>query len=118
MGTPEPTVMPEQRFFEAWRQAVSIAGVRFFGDGTQKGFESAQGKNALCPRVSDIEGALEGMSPGEQIFICSMYQFYNPSTGRKLAQSVDLKCDLGDLTRLDAERRAVMAALIISYVGW
>lgn len=118
MDIPEQALKAEQQFFEVWRQAVSIAGVRFFGEGTQKGLEASQGKNALRPRLADIEGALSGMSPGEQIFICSMYQLFNTTAGRRLTEMAGIKCDMGDLTRLDVERKAALMALLATYVGW
>lgn len=117
-GIPERVRQAEAAFFVAWRDAVQLAGVRFFGDGTQKGFAEAESKNALQPRIEDIEGALPGMSPGERVFLVAMVSLYNTLAGRRLAAKHELHADLMDLTRLDRERRQVISMLLVSYAGW
>ncbi|MDR6449633.1 hypothetical protein J2794_005771 [Paraburkholderia terricola] len=42
------------RFFEAWKQAVMLAGPVYFGDGTSEAVENAKDKWALAPNGAVI----------------------------------------------------------------
>lgn len=106
------------KFFEAWKTGVELAGVSFFGDGTKVGLNAAKSKNDMQPRIDTIKEAFSSMSPGEIIFLGAMVSFYNTHAGRNLLGEMKLTSDIGDLTRLDMQRRKAISNLIVSYAGW
>ncbi|GAD24664.1 hypothetical protein [Acidovorax sp. MR-S7] len=104
-------------FFEAWKRGVRIAGPRWFGDGTQQGFEQACDKWALCPDVTRISKALGYLSPGERMFLAAMVSFYNARRSASLLRRCGFQ-GLADLSGLDLARRQVIANLVLHYNGW
>ena len=106
-----------EAFFDAWKHGVELAGVRFFGQGTREAFDLALNKWDLCPNVPLIRVAIGPMSPGEKIFLAAMVSFYDAHDGGALLQRVGVQ-GLSDLGGLDAERREVIASLLVHYHGW
>ncbi|WP_248746212.1 hypothetical protein [Pseudomonas sp. MWU12-2037] len=104
-------------FFRAWKQAVQLAGITYFGDGSRSGFQDAQSKWDLCPNMPLIQRAIGVMSHGEKVFLAALVSFYNAEDGGRLLQAVDVH-GLADLGVLDAKRRALIAHLILNYSGW
>ncbi|CAB5670224.1 Uncharacterised protein [Delftia tsuruhatensis] len=110
-------VSAPEAFFQAWRQAVRIAGPQWFGDGTRDGLTQAQDKWALCPNVRMIGNALGVLSSGERLFLAALVSFYNAHHGAVLLKRSGFE-GLADLSGLDLERRRVIAALILNHTGW
>jgi len=109
----------EEAFFQAWRNAALIAGERYFGDGTAGCADRAQNKNDLRPNAQIISDAIEYMSPGERDFLAAMISFFNPRSEARAAFGLRAPESLGHLAaRCDLKRRAALASLIASYVGW
>lgn len=106
-----------QAFFVTWRYGVSIAGYRWFGDGTLSNMEQANSKWDLCPRMQAIRKALGVLSSGERLFLAAMASFYNANDGGKLLKLCGFR-GLADLDTLDVERRQVIARLMLYYHGW
>jgi hypothetical protein len=108
----------EEQFFQAWKAAVAIAGIEFFGDGTQSGFDHAREKWELCPRAEMIKANLPRMSPGCAIFLGALIAFYNKAVSRQMLSPSDLSSDIGDLLRMDTARTQAITALLHTYPGW
>lgn len=104
-------------FFEAWKQGVELAGVRFFGQGTREAFDLARTKWDLCPNVRLIKAAIGPMSAGEKVFLAAMVSFYDAHDGGALLRRVGVQ-GLSDLGGLDAQRRDIIASLLLYYAGW
>jgi hypothetical protein len=104
-------------FFNAWKQAVQLAGPHLFGDGTATALTTASSKWDLCPDVPLITTAIGVMSSGERVFLAALVSFYNAHDGGKLLKRVGVE-GLADLGSLDLKRRQLIAALILSYEGW
>lgn len=110
--TPAP-----RHFFQAWKQAVLLAGPGYFGDGNRASAIEARDKWALCPNVPLIQSAIGAMSHGEQVFIAALVSFYNDQTGGRLLRRVGVN-GLADFGLLDSQRRTLLAHLLIHYSGW
>ena len=106
-----------ERFFDAWREGVALAGFRYFGDGTEQGFLSAKDKGQLRPSISLIRRDFELLSPGEAKFLALMVSFYNGAVGAELCAASGFRA-LDDVGGLDLGRRRVVAALLLNYTGW
>lgn len=104
-------------FFEAWKHGVELAGVRFFGHGTREAFDLALTKWDLCPNVGLITKAIGPMSSGEKVFLAAMVSFYDTCDGGALLRRVGVQ-GLSDLGGLDAQRREIIASLLLYYAGW
>jgi len=106
--------MNQDAFLDAWRRGISIAGPKWFGDGTGVGAT----KWKLEPRYDDIASAIGWLSSGESAFLVAMYSFYNADTGGELMRKLGIG-GLADVAgRLDGPRRKVIADLLVSYEGW
>ncbi|OZI62820.1 MULTISPECIES: hypothetical protein [Bordetella] len=104
-------------FFKAWKRGVQIAGPRWFGDCTKKGFEQARDKWDLCPNVRQISRSLGLLSSGERMFLAAMVSFYNARRSASLLRRCGFE-GLADLSGLDLARRRVIASLVLHYNGW
>ncbi|CAM8846145.1 TetR family transcriptional regulator [Burkholderia pseudomallei] len=104
-------------FFDAWKHGVELAGVRLFGQGTRDAFDIALTKWELCPNVRLIKAAIGPMSSGEKVFLAAMVSFYDAHDGGALLRRVGVQ-GLSDLGGLDAQRREVIASLLLHYAGW
>lgn len=117
-GDAEHSGLPaETEFLLNWMRAVQLAGPTYFGDGTLAGFRAANSKWDLCPNVELIESAIGVMSHGEKIFIAALVSVYDDVSGGDLLQQVGVH-GLADFGLLDAQRRTLLANLIIHYNGW
>ncbi|KIP18914.1 hypothetical protein KY49_3612 [Burkholderia sp. MSHR3999] len=106
-----------EAFFDAWKHGVALAGVRFFGQGTREAFDLARTKWDLCPNVGLIKKAIGPMSSGEKVFLAALVSFYDAHDGGAMLRRVGVQ-GLSDLGGLDAERREVIASLLLHYAGW
>ena len=104
-------------FFDAWKQAVHLAGPHLFGGGTATAIATASNIWDLCPNVPLITTAIGVMSSGERVFLVALVSFYNAHDGGKLLKRIGIE-GLADLGPLDLKRRRLIAALILSYEGW
>jgi hypothetical protein len=104
-------------FLSSWRDGVRLAGAHLFGDGTEEGLERAVDKWELCPRIDLINAAIDVMSSGQKVFLAALVSFYDSDDGGRLLQRVGVR-GLSDLGRLDLQRRAIVAALLLNYTGW
>lgn len=106
-----------QAFFEAWKRGVKLAGIEWFGKGTQEGFEQATSKWDLRPRMLMLNDALGVLSSGQRLFLSSMVSFYNSREGGAMLKRCGVD-GLADLGNLDLQRRQVIADLLLHYNGW
>ncbi|ONH50913.1 hypothetical protein SAMN04490182_2005 [Pseudomonas cedrina] len=104
-------------FFEAWKQAVLLAGPGYFGIKCRRDLDMALSKWDLCPDIPLIETAIGAMSHGEQIFIAALVSFYNDQIGGELLQRAGVS-GMADFGILDSQRRSLLARLLIHYSGW
>lgn len=107
----------KEAFFEFWKKGVGLAGVEFFGDGTNENFARATEIDNLAPDIKKVKGSLGYLSPGEAAFLASMYSFYNSYDAADFCNIANVK-SVGDLVILDEGRREVIAGLLINYSGW
>lgn len=107
----------EQLFLDAWIRGIKIAGAEYFG-GEMTSFEGPITKWDLAPRYDDISEAIGWLSSGEATFLVAMYGFYNARYAKGMMDRLDIG-GLADIaSRLDEQRRRVIADLIVSYAGW
>lgn len=109
-------------FLAAWKDAVSLAGFSYFGDGTPSGCAAATDKNQLRPRWDIIEPSFPDLTGAEQIFLAQMLTFYNSEPAgwpvKKFVSALP-NASLGHAAaRLDEHRRESLANLLTSYSGW
>jgi hypothetical protein len=98
------TFYDETAFFDAWKTGVTIAGPRYFGDGTYSP-ATARSKWDLEPRLDDITRSLGVLSSGEAIFLAALVSFYDAGSGGEMLTTVGTD-GLSDLAaRLDERRR-------------
>lgn len=107
----------QQAFFAAWKRGVSIAGVGYFGEGARADLDRAVSVWDLCPKISLIEDIIGTLSSGEKKFIAALVSFYNADDGQRLFTRAGIR-GFCDLAVLDYKRRAVIAELILNYLGW
>lgn len=104
-------------FFRAWKRGVAIAGVEYFGDGTDEGLRLATTKWDLRPNMLLLNDALGVLSSGQRMFLSAMVSFYNAREGGAMLRRVGFH-GFADLGNLDLERRQVIADLQLYYDGW
>ena len=105
-------------FLAAWKEGVVLAGERFFNvkSATPR---AATDRDQLRPNLEMIQASLDVLSPGESVFLLSLYQFFSDSTVRDLcAESGVQMPSLVDIANLDTKRQSVITRLICSYGGW
>lgn len=108
---------PEE-FLEAWKDGVSLAGSNYFKIRSDS-VESATDKDELRPDLEVITSCLGAISPGERVFLLSMYQFFSDSTVRDLCVEFGFEFPtLADIANLDFSHRTIISRLIDSYCGW
>lgn len=105
------------RFLAAWKRGCLISP-QYFGDGTMEGIEAATDKWQLAPNTEAIKKAVRSKSPGEAIFLAAMVSFYNDATSRQIQKAVGQSDGIGNLLRMDLERRQIIADLLVNYAGW
>lgn len=104
-------------FLQAWKRAVSLAGVRFFGAGPCANPQQASSVWDLCPKLDLIQQSIGVLSSGEKVFLAALVSFYNAEDGGQLLRRVGFS-GLADLGGLDLQRRSVIASLLLNYTGW
>jgi hypothetical protein len=109
-------------FLAAWKNAISLAGYSFFGDGTPTGCAVATDKNQLRPRWEIIEPAFPDLTDAEQVFLAHVLTFFNAErSGWPVARFLLglPNASLGHASaRLDSHRRDALASLLTTYEGW
>lgn len=105
------------RFLAAWKRGCLISP-QYFGDGTRESIEAATDKWQLAPNVEAINKAVRFKSPGEAIFLAAMVDFYNDVRSREIQNAAGQSDGVGNLLRMDWERRQVIADLLVNYAGW
>ena len=106
------------KFLAAWIDGVQLAGKHFFKVRSDT-VESATDKDDLRPDLEAITSSLGVISPGERVFVLSMYQFFSDSTVRNLCVEYEFEFPtLADIANLDVSHRTVISRLIESYYGW
>ena len=107
----------EQRFLEAWKQGVRIAGPECFRV-TAPTVGDASHKRQLEPDWDHIEATLLARSRGEAAFLAAMCSFYNAEWGQSLLERAGYPnlCDLAG--KLDEPRAGIIAELFLYYPGW
>lgn len=105
-------------FLEAWKEGVEIAGQNFFivKSGSVEG---ADDRDDLRPNLEVVESSIGVLSPGERVFILSMYQFFCASDVVRMCSETGIEFPtLTDVSYMDSKRRKVITRLIESYSGW
>ena len=107
----------ETLFFEAWRDAICISGMKsFFGPATP---ETAKSKNDLRPDTLRIERKIGVLSPSEQEFLLAMHSFYNSVNTAKIVKQLNMEASFNGLvSRLDDARKEIIFKLWLYYPGW
>lgn len=109
---------PPEEFLVAWKEGVWLAGPPLFTVRCDK-VDAATEKDQLRPDLEVITASLGGMSPGERVFILSLYQFFSDSTVVELSAELGYPFPtLADIASMDSQRRAVIARLLETYSGW
>ena len=105
-------------FLEAWKDAVRLAGERFF-DIRSESVDAATDKNELAPNLAAITEGIGVLSGGEKRFLLAIYQFYNDQALYEFCAKQEMKVpSLSDLALLDENHRRVITQLLHSYDGW
>ncbi len=108
--------IPADPFLEAWKEAVTVIGPKFFGPGT---LQTATNKNHLRPDYKEINRVIRVFSGGERRFVVGAISFYNSTWAVELAKSVGEGPTLCDVTcHLNRDWVAILFRLAIHYRGW
>lgn len=110
----------EDRFLHAWKRGVKLAGVELFYCNAES-IDAATDKEQLRPQWEPVQSYIrQPISPGERLFVIELCSFYNCDWMHQLKKELRLKRgSFGQAAaRLDAERLAVLADLLVSYRGW
>ena len=106
------------RFFLAWKKAAELAGPQYFGDGTKENLGRASAKNDLRPDLDMMGRAIGVVSPGEGVFLAVLYSFYNDTDAVPLLKMAGVEGMADIASRLDLQRRQLVADLLVNYTGW
>jgi hypothetical protein len=104
-------------FYSAWKRGVEIAGIRYFGDGSDRCLERATSMWDLRPNMIAVGDAFGVLSSGERLFLSVLVSFYNSREGGAMLRRCQFE-GLADLGGLDLPRRTVIAELLINYGDW
>lgn len=108
----------ERRFLGAWKRGVELAGKGYFHVRSDSVAEASD-KDDLRPDWEHIKAVIGGLSHGEQVFLASMYSFFNAEDGQLLFDMLAEPANPCAIARiLDADRAQVIADLLITYRGW
>lgn len=111
----------EERFLDAWKRGVKIAGPGLFECGAES-IDAATHKNQLCPRWEVVEEYLRStsMSHWTRLFMIEMCSFYNSDWMQKHKSKMRMgRSSVGACAQgMDMERREVLADLLVNYRGW
>ncbi len=103
-------------FFEAWKEAVALAGPWYFGPKT---LETAKDRNDLRRNVARIDNALGAMGGGEAEFIAAVVSFYNPTAGAKLSRRLGTELSMcGLMQGVDWAGGEILGKLVSTYHPW
>lgn len=104
-------------FTEAWKEAVRLAGSRYFGPGD---IATATDYHELRPIRQSIEEVLGVLSPAQRQFLLALYSFYNDMVAGEMAEAFDeFSHSVNGLAyKLDEQRKTIIARLIVHYPGW
>jgi|GEM_PF-2774358 len=111
----------EALFLEAWKRAIHCAGLQFFEIRSAHFLELAAHRDQLRPDHRAIRRALDrDLNAAEGLFLCALYGIYNADEGRRLAHRHYPDCRSREqmLDVFDAERRAILEALLNNYSDW
>lgn len=106
------------RFLAAWKQAVVLAGPRFF-DVLVDDVAAADDKNQLRPNPELIADTAGVLSSGERVFLLALVCLFNSEDAMALCQRYGEAIDPRTLAdTLDEERLSVLVSLMQNYAGW
>lgn len=106
------------RFLAAWKTGVKLAGPHLF-ELRCENVDAAQDKNDLRPNQALIADAIGPMSHGQRVLLIAMGGFFNSEWAHDLAEQCGEAAHAADVAAiLDADRRQVIAELLVSYAGW
>jgi len=108
---------PSVAFFFAWKKGVQIAGLRFFGDGSQEGFKKSDCRWHLRPNLRVIKKSFEVLTDQERVFLAALVSFFNADEGGDLLKQSGVR-GLSDLGILTFEQCDVIAGLIMNNHAW
>lgn len=108
---------PAVAFFFAWKRGVEIAGSRYFGDGSQEGFQKANCRWDLRPNIRVISKNFEVLTEQERVFLAALVSFFDTNEGSSLLKQSGIQ-GLSDLGLLNIEQRDVIAGLIMHNHDW
>lgn len=108
---------PAVAFFFAWKRGVELAGTRYFGDGTQDTFSTANCRWDLRPKMRVINNNFEVLTEQERVFLAALVSFFDTDRGSSLLEQAGVR-GLSDLGLLNVEQRDVIAGLIMHNHDW
>ncbi len=109
---------PPEEFLAAWKDGVSLAGEQLFTIRSES-VSAATNIDELRPDLEIITASLGVLSPGERVFVLSLYQFFCDATVRDLCAEYGFDVPtLADIANLDVSRRTIITRLIHTYNGW
>lgn len=108
---------PAVAFFFAWKRGVELAGSRYFGDGSQEGFQKANCRWDLRPNIRVIKSSFEVLTEQERVFLAALVSFFDTEEGSDLLKQSGIR-GLSDLGLLNIEQRDVIAGLIMHNHDW
>jgi len=107
----------QQRFLDAWKSSVEIAGKTLFHSHVNHHFERAKHWRDLRPDVKAITRCIHTRSGADAAFISLLVGFYNDIEGDKLLKKTGTT--LGKLPLvLTLKQRSLYAELMTNFKGW
>jgi len=104
-----------KRFLDYWKQAVLLAGPKFFNI-TPQAVTKTNDINKLLPNYDKISVSVNIISPRDLQFLIAVCSFHNDQKTINLFGHVHSFDDLFKV--LDARRVAVLIGLTLTFRGW
>lgn len=97
-------------YFCAWKRAVKLVGIEWFGDGSVEGFERATEVKHLKPNVLLLTDALRSMRDHQRLLLSVMVSFFHIGESNAMLA----RCGLGfaDIANLDPQRHQAVIDLL------
>lgn len=105
------------RFLAAWKEAVKLAGPRFF-ECDAESVDAATDKWQLKPKWEEVDAFMGVGSTGERVFLAAVVSFYNNEWGQGHLEAAGWPNLAAVANRLDLRELEILTQLMLNYTGW
>lgn len=94
-------------FLEAWKRSVQLIGIKYFGDGTEQGFQNAQCIWDLRPNIPLINQKIASLDIEERKFLIFFVSMYDEHAAGNLLLECSLSLEDITVNLIDKYQDAV-----------